>query len=251
MNTTTMRLYHYLHDDEEHYEKIQGFVGTVRGKESHVAQVSVWLKQQFADVYAHLDQLYIEWEELARRFILEFTPIADENLPRLVVALVDAAYWLEDECSEQKQVSGFDASYAAATIEEWKQQWQDALSISFPTFLHRCRLAPSQSLLDGILALYDALMESARMAGDVAFWNEGGQGAEAQQIGEQTIQSTWWAFHALLRKWADDHKFVICNVLDRSYDALLQDASRRESFGVIEPQVARIRDLRTYVFGER
>jgi len=251
MNTTTMRLDHYLHDDEEHFHMISAFVQSVLAKADRISQVSTWLRQQFANVYDHLDQRYIEWEALARRFVQEIAPVADENLPCLVVALVDASNWLEEECSEQKQVSGTAARSAAAAIEAWKQQWQGALSISFSDFLHRCRQAPPQSLLNGLLVLYDALMESARMAGDVAFWNEGGQGAEAQQIGERTIQNTWWAFHAFLRKWVDDHKLVICDVLDQAYDALLQEASRRESFGVIEPRAAMLRDLRTYVFGER
>jgi hypothetical protein len=253
MNTTTMRIAHYLQDDEEAAKEINAFVQPVLLRDDCVALVSTWLSQRFGGVYENLEQEYIEWEVLARDFVREVTPIPDEHLPRLIVSLVDATAWAEEEWEGQSPPR---VTELIDTVNRWLNELQAKTLamgplISYRTFLQCCRKAPAPFLLNALIVLYKALQTAALQAGDEAFWNEGGQGHEAYCTGKLAIERTWWPWHPFLRQWVDANKSSICAVLDAFGDVFAEQMRQQASLGVLEPRVASLRALRAYVFGER
>lgn len=208
-----MRMETYLCDDNETYERIRVFVNSVLDTQDCTVVVGAWLKQQFGDVYDHLDPTYIEWDTLAEQFVREIAPVADEDLPRLVVVLTDAARWLDEECPDELRSTESGASKAVIAIGEWQHLWEMKSSVSGKEFVRRCRQAPPQFLLTALARLTEALRGSQQFVNDGIFWTEMGDGATALRVGQAAMDRTWWQFHPLLREWADHNKGAIGHAL--------------------------------------
>ena len=169
--------------------------------------------------------------------------LSDTFLPALVVLLSDITWALRDEAPS----SGTPMQLSLQRIEALEAALVESLGeagrrVSRDTFVSLCRRSPSPRFLDALLVQQEALFYLATQATEesAAYWNEGGDGYGAVELGRTVLSETWWPYRNRLRTWIEVNCSALTVALQMTCDALGAEAPHQEVKGVIEPLVQRL-----------